>query len=154
MLAHDNAEPNVRLEPVSAATWRAVAALRVAPGQEAYVAEPAYYLALCCYGDAGWAPLTVIADGEVVGFLMWAVDPDDGACWLGGVLIAAAHQGRGIGTAAVRAATRALRRDRGLHRFALSYAPANRRARAVYARLGFVETNEREGEEVVARLEL
>ena len=32
---------------------------------------------------------------EVVGFLMWGIDDADGSCWLGGLLVDAAHQGRG-----------------------------------------------------------
>ncbi|HKI57464.1 MAG TPA: GNAT family protein [Trueperaceae bacterium] len=81
------------------------------------------------------------------------MDTADGACWLGGVLIDAARQGRGLGTAAVGAALRALAAEHGFRRFALAYDPANVRAAALCARLGFRETGEREGEEVAARLE-
>jgi len=143
----------MRIGPVTAANWREVTRLRVAPGQEAFVAEPAYYLALCCFGEAGWSPLAVVVDGSVAGFMMWAVDPQDGACWLGGITVDAARQGAGIGSAAVRAALESLSREHGFRRFALSYAPANTRAKRVYARLGFAETGEREDDEVVARLE-
>ena len=33
-----------------------------------------YYLALCHYGGV-WHPLAVYAADEVVGFVMWAIDP-------------------------------------------------------------------------------
>lgn len=144
----------VRVAPVDDRSWRDVCALTVLPEQRAFVAEPAYYLALCCYGTVGWAPLAVFADDVVVGFLMWAVDPDDGAAWLGGILVDAAHQRRGIGGAAVCAAIELLAREHGHRRFALSYQPANRGAAALYRRLGFVEGDEWEGDEVVARLTL
>ncbi len=39
----------------------------------------------------------------------------------------------------------------GHRRFALSYQPSNHAARRTYAALGFVETGEREDDEVVAR---
>lgn len=37
---------------------------------------------------------------------------------------------------------------------ALAYSPENAAARAVYARLGFVETGEKDGDEVIAQLDL
>ncbi len=147
----DPSAPAVAVAPVSADTWRDVAALSVTPDQRAFVAEPSYYLALCCYGEVGWAPLAMTLDGEVVGFLMWAVDPSDGACWLGGVLVDASRQGRGVGGAGIDAALRYLGSTHGQRHFALSYDPANERARRLYARLGFRETGETEGDEVVAR---
>ena len=53
------AAPAVTLVPVDAANWRAVAALTVSEPQRQWVADPAYYLALCHYGTAGWQPLAV-----------------------------------------------------------------------------------------------
>lgn len=144
----------VAIVPVDAANWRQVAALAVAPDQRAYVAEPSYYLALCCYGDAGWSPLAVEVEHRVVGFLMWAIDPQDGACWLGGIIVDQEWQGRGVGGEAVRLALSRLAWEHGVRRFALSYLPSNERARRLYARLGFRESGELEGDEVVARLTL
>ncbi|GIF45522.1 diamine N-acetyltransferase [Asanoa ferruginea] len=141
-------DASVTLRPVDADNWRAVAALTVTEVQRAWVAEPAYYLALCHYSPVGWRPLAVTdADGTVVGFLMWAVDPEDGAAWLGGITIDATQQGKGFGRAAVSAALTEL----DAPSFALSYQPDNTAARALYASLGFVETGELEDDEVVAR---
>lgn len=140
--------------PVDGTNWRDVADLEVGPEQRAFVAEPSRYLALCCYGTAGWSPLAIRVGGRVVGFLMWAVDPDDDACWLGGILVDRGMQRRGIGRRAVRATLALLTERHGHRRFALSYRPDNDVARRTYARLGFVETGEREDDEVVARLEL
>jgi diamine N-acetyltransferase len=144
--------PTVTLRPVDAGSWRDVARLTVATGQERFVAFPTYYLALCAYGDV-WKPMSVNVAGtdEVVGFLMWGIDDADGSCWLGGVLVDAAHQGRGVGRAAIVEALRALRpRDRGAG-FALAYHPDNTVARSLYASVGFVETGEVDDDEVVAR---
>jgi diamine N-acetyltransferase len=144
--------PEVSLRPVDAASWRDVARLAVVPGQERFVAAPAYYLALCAYGDV-WHPMSVHdASGEVVGFLMWGVDDEDGSCWLGGVLLDAAHQGRGLGRAAVVEALRLLREQAARGGFALAYRPDNSVAKALYASLGFVETGEVDDDEVIARL--
>jgi diamine N-acetyltransferase len=146
----DERSPVVSLRPVDAGNWRDVARLTVAPGQERFVATPTYYLALCSYGDV-WHPLAVYAGGEVVGFLMWGVDDADGSCWLGGVLVDATTQGRGVGRAALAQALQLLREEAGATGFALSYAPENTVARSLYASLGFAETGEVDDGEVVAR---
>lgn len=142
----------VSLRPVDAESWRAVARLTVAPGQERFVAAPTYYLALCAYDDV-WHPMSVHdADDTVVGFLMWGIDDADGSTWLGGVLVEAAQQGRGVGRAAVVEAIRVLGGQVGKTEFALSYAPDNTVAKGLYTSLGFAETGEVDGDEVVARL--
>jgi diamine N-acetyltransferase len=141
----------VELREIGPDNWRDCAALQIHPAQRDFVMPVSYYLALCCYGGAGWSPLAVHAGGAVVGFLMWAIDPADGSCWFGGVTIAAGRQRQGYGSAALRAAMTLLGRRHGCEAFALSYAPANRVAEAAYRRLGFEETGEMEGDEVVAR---
>jgi diamine N-acetyltransferase len=147
----DDSRPVVTLRPVDAGTWRQVAALTVAPGQERFVAAATYYLALCAYGDV-WHPLSVHdADDRVVGFLMWGVDDEDGSCWLGGVLVDRSYQRRGLGRAAVVEALRTLRPATDAAGFALSYRPDNEVAKRLYAGLGFVETGEVDDDEVVAR---
>lgn len=139
------------LHTVGSENWRDVAALEVTEPQRAFVAEPSYYLALCCYGD-GWRPLAICTGERVIGFMMWAVDPADGSCWLGGILIYQAHQTQGYGREAVRGAIRMLSEGEGYRDFALSYSPSNTVAKHLYATLGFLETGEWEGDEIVARL--
>lgn len=139
----------VRLIEIDESNWRAVVDIEPKPGQERFVAPVARYLALCHYGGE-WHPLAIEADGHVVGHVMWAVDEEDGSTWLGGLVIDAASQGRGIGRAAMNAL---LDRFSDGHRsnIALSYLPDNIVARRLYADLGFVETDEMEDEEIVAR---
>ncbi|MEV4417911.1 GNAT family N-acetyltransferase [Catellatospora sp. NPDC049609] len=82
-----------------------MAGLNVSDAQRAWVAEATYYLALCHYSPTGWRPLAVYdQQGEAVGFLMWAVDPEDASVWLGGIMIDGRRQGQGLGRAAVTAA--------------------------------------------------
>ena len=65
----------IQLTDVTADNWRACADLEVTPDQQAFVAPVTRYLCLCHYGGV-WRPLAVTAGDEVVGFVMWAVDPD------------------------------------------------------------------------------
>ena len=63
----------VVLCPVSGDNWREIAKLGVSEEQKEFVAEPCYYLALCCYGDI-WRPLAICLDDQVIGFMMWGED--------------------------------------------------------------------------------
>jgi len=138
------------LREVDGENWRACAAVEVRDEQRDFVMPVSYYLALCHYGGV-WHPLAISVADEVVGFVMWAIDPADRSGWLGGLTIDRRHQGRGYGAAAVEAALRRLKEDHGCLSAALSYAPTNVRARGLYAALGFAETGELEDDEVVAR---
>ena len=152
-LSMNKAYPPVTLEPVAAHNWRAVSKLEVGPEQREFVADPNFYLALCAYDPPLWNPLAILADGVVIGFLMWAIDSSDGSAWLGGITIDRGHQRKGYGARAVQAAITMLA-DHQVSHFALSYHPTNLVASRLYSRLGFVETLELEGDEIVARFRL
>jgi diamine N-acetyltransferase len=150
---NDKQSAAVELRPIDAGNWRDVAGLQVTDAQRDFVAEPCYYLALCHYGQL-WQPLAICSGGAVVGMMMWAIDEADGSCWLGGIIIDRRQQGRGLGRAAVLAAMEKLRAEQGCGQFAMSYRAENQRARELYRRIGFIETGEREDDELVARLDL
>lgn len=142
----------VEIRPVTRDNWRAVAAVSPSPDQTDFVAPIAYYLALCHYGGE-WQPLALWSGDAAVGFAMWAFDPDDGSRWIGGVVIDAEQQGKGHGRAAMLAII-AFLSEQGAREVALSYEPDNLVARGLYDSLGFRETGEMDGEELVARLAL
>ena len=143
--------PTVELSDVTADTWRACADLEVRDDQRGFVSPVTRYLCLCHYGGV-WRPLAITASGEVVGFAMWSVDAADGSGWIGGLVIGREHQREGYGRAALLALLERLRREQGCTSAALSYAPENAPAKALYSSLSFAETGEREDDELVARL--
>lgn len=143
----------VELIEVNSHNWRRVAAVAPSADQERFVAPITYYLCLCSYGSE-WKPLGITVDGETVGHVMWAVDPQDDSGWIGGLVIDAAHQRRGVGRAAVEALISRLETEQGCISIGLSYQPDNTVARALYASMGFVESGEVVDDEVVARLPL
>lgn len=141
------------LEDVGAGNWRACTALEVEQSHQRFVAPVAYYLALCAYGESPWQPLAVRGGDEVVGFVMWGIDPEDESFWIGGLIIDRRHQRRGYGRAVVaelleRAASE------GHREAALSYDPQNTLAQSLYLSMGFVETGELADNETVARRQL
>ena len=139
----------MELREVDAGNWQACAAIRPAPGQEHLVAPVAWYLCMCHYEQV-WRPLAICDGGAVVGHVMWAVDPEDGSHWVGGLVVDAHRQGRGNARAAVTALLERFRAA-GATEAALSYRSDNERARRLYAALGFRETGERSDDELVAR---
>ena len=142
-------EPAVLLAEVDATNWIVLAEIEPKPDQRDFVAPVTRYLCLAHYGGE-WNPLAIETDGTIVGHVMWAVDDADGSTWLGGLVIDAAHQGRGIGRAVVEAFLDRFT-EGGKTNVALSYSPENEVARRLYLGAGFVETGEMEGDEIVAR---
>ncbi len=91
-----------------------------------------------------WQPLALTLDGAVVGFAQAAFDADDGSWTIGGVVVDAGHQGRGVGRAGMRALVDRLSADSRCRLVALTVAEDNATARALYRSLGFVETGDRD----------
>lgn len=143
-------ENRIVIENVNKENWRDICRLKVKEDQSDFVAEPAYYLCLCSYGEL-WHPLAISLDGKVIGFIMWAIDDEDRSCWLGGIIIDRDYQNRGFGKRAIELTIEKLKEEQKPESFALSYSPENPRKK-LYASLGFRETGEMEDDEIVARL--
>lgn len=139
----------VELQAITPALRVSVVALEVEPEQRRFVAPVEHYLELCDWQGSPWRPFAVLERSEVVGFVMHGVDPDDDSAWIGGLVIDRNHQRRGVGRAVVDLLVARATADGRAS--ALSYEPANTVAKTLYERAGFVETGEREGDEVVAR---
>ncbi|XCM31725.1 GNAT family N-acetyltransferase [Streptomyces parvus] len=142
----------VTLHEVDADNWRAVADSAPRDDQRDWVpALAARYLVLSSREDT-WNSLAVLAGDEVTGHIMWARD-DDGSHWIGGMLIDAAHQGTGIGRAAVHTLADWLSAREDGTAVRLSYAPDNEAAAHLYTALGFRPTGVEEDGEIVAEWE-
>jgi diamine N-acetyltransferase len=139
----------ITLVPVTADNWRECAALTVHTDQQRFVNAVTYYLCLCHYGGV-WQPLAIVRDDQVAGFVMWGVD-DDRSRWIGGLVVDVAQQRQGIARETVCLLRERLIAEPDCPNVALSYAPDNTVARTLYQKLGFHETGETEGTELVAR---
>ncbi|MEV7328605.1 GNAT family N-acetyltransferase [Micromonospora sp. NPDC093244] len=146
----DRVGRQVTLRPVDDANWRAVADVAPRDEQRRFVAAlGARYLLLSMRSEV-WTSLAVYADGTVVGHVMWGVD-DDGSHWIGGMLIDAAEQHRGVGRAAVQTLAPWLAARPGNPPVRLSYHPDNTQAAALYTSLGFRPTGDWDDEELIAQ---
>ncbi|MER7889666.1 GNAT family N-acetyltransferase [Micromonospora sp. NPDC094482] len=141
----------VTLRPVDDDNWRTVADVAPRDDQRNWVAAlAARYLLLTSRSEV-WRSLAVYADETVVGHVMWGVD-DDGSHWIGGMVIDAAEQGRGVGRATVATLAGWLAVRDGNPPVRLSYHPENTAAAALYTALGFRPTGVVEDDELVAEL--
>jgi diamine N-acetyltransferase len=137
---------NVTLIPIDRRNFRALWRMQLRPGQESFVSPPRWTLARChvrVFGDTfEHLPHLIRADGTIVGYVTLACDPasaDD--YWIDDIMIAAEHQGKGYGRAAVietvRTILRSYPRCRGIQ---LTCFRANTVAAALYRSLGFEPT--------------
>jgi len=147
----------VRLEPVTAENWQACAALDIHENQRAFIPSNLHSIAAAQFYPDNVARGVYAADGgsdagdgQLVGFVLYGVEQPTGRIKLFRLMIAAPHQGRGYGAAAVRAVLRDMHeRWRPIDVY-VCYHPANAVAARLYQRLGFREV-ERTAEKVTAR---
>jgi diamine N-acetyltransferase len=115
--------PRLTLADVTADNWRDVADLAPRDDQRDFVpALAARYLLLGLYGGV-WHCLGAFEGDTAVAHVMWAVDPDDGSHWIGGLLVDAQHQGRGVGRRVVELLIERLRSDPACDRICMSHPP-------------------------------
>ncbi|WP_327364731.1 MULTISPECIES: GNAT family N-acetyltransferase [unclassified Streptomyces] len=151
----------LRLEPVTAANFDAVCAIRVRPDQAHLVSPVVKSLAEAyVHGETAW-PRAVVDGDEVVGFVMafvdiaWAPerDPADIRSGIWRLNVDAAHQAKGYGRFAVRAVAAELRR-RGADRAYVTWEPGPGTPEPFYLGLGFRLTGEASGSQTVGVLDL
>lgn len=119
-----------------------VLAVTPRPEQLRHVNPVAWYVARSAYEQV-WAPVGLAtADGEVVGFAEWAFDESDATYALGGIVLDARHQGRGLGRAVLDALVAHVRSQPEPGDVVLTVHDDNERARGLYERYGFEATGE------------
>jgi diamine N-acetyltransferase len=145
-------DEKITLEEVSTENWRDIIALDVKSEQAQYVASSSFYLLLCHY-DQIWHPKAIVKNQEVIGVIMWAIDPDDESGWIGGFLIDQKWQKKGYGKLALLEMLSFLKHEQQRKHVALSVQPQNP-AIHLYESIGFTKTDEWEGDEIVMRFSM
>lgn len=140
----------VELREITQDTLRTVLDLAVTPEQEQYVAPNARSIAEAHFEPKAWFR-AVYAGAEPVGFVMLYRDPEN--FWIWRFMIDAGQQRKGYGRSALELLVDEARKD-GAGEIKLSYHPGAGSPQDFYARCGFTETGEAEGDEIVMRLHL
>jgi len=146
----------VTLQPIDEDNLAAVFNLDVAPSQRGFVARNPWSLAQALVDQQVAWPRAIVSDGEVVGFLMLEIDPDDEdgkGFFLWRLMVGADQQGRGFGSEAVAAACDEVRARGGTELYT-SWVEGEGGPGPFYLKLGFVPTGEIDDGETVGRLTL
>ncbi|MFI2780286.1 GNAT family N-acetyltransferase [Streptomyces sp. ALB3] len=142
----------VVLEEITEDNWRDVADVAPTDEQRRYVAAlAARYLLLSQRGEV-WTSLGVRAGDDIVGHVMWAYDDEDGTHWIGGMVVSAGEQGKGVGHATLGSVIERLSALPECREIRLSYHPDNASAGRLYSSSGFRPTGDFEDEEIVVAL--
>ena len=132
-------------------------ALKVSDDQTAYIASNEASWKTAKENERVARPFAISCDGRIVGFTMFAFEPDyedpNDRYWLWRFMIDEGFQGKGCGTAALLEIIRYFK-NHGANTIRLSTKETNRRALSLYRKAGFRETGELNGEEIVLQLEL
>jgi len=143
----------VDLREVTAENLRAVLDLEVAPDQTDMVAPNDRSVAKAHYNEHSWFR-SIYAGDTPVGFVMLYDDTDKPEYYLWRFMIDAAHQGNGYGRRAMEQLIDYVRCRPGATELLVSYVPIAGGPRDFYAGLGFRETGQLDGGEVLMRLVL
>ena len=155
----------VELRRITDDNFRTCLELELAEGQDRFVAPNEYTLAeayvMLTNDECLPMPYAVYHGDEMVGFIAMAYQRGEGDATAGyyemyRFMIDRRQQGKGYGRAALTQAIELLKAQPhgpGSH-IATSFVPGNDIAKDLYVSLGFVETGEYDGDELVARYEL
>ncbi len=139
----------ITLAEVDKHNWEECTELRVSKEQEQFVA-PNWYSILQSNYEKELYPLCIYNRNNMVGFLMYGIDPDTNRVELSRLMIDFEYQGRGYGEAALLKLLKLVREKYGEIKFHTSITPENIATKCLYEKLGFEKTGEvMWGEEVM-----
>jgi diamine N-acetyltransferase len=144
----------VTLREITRETVREIVKLKVAPGQEQFVATNGMSIAEAHYSpDVAW--FRAIYFGEApVGFVMLSDDSVKQVYYLWRFMIDGRYQRKGIGQRALELVMDYVRTRPGATSILTSVVPGEGTPGPFYERMGFVYTGEKEDNELVMRREL
>lgn len=149
----DEAEETVELREVTRENLGEVLHLEVDGPQRHLVASNAVSIAQAHFHPEAWFR-AVYSCGRPVGFVMLEEWPEKGEYGLWRFMIAAEHQRRGFGRAAMRAVVQHVRTRPGARELLLSHVPGEGSPGPFYEALGFEYTGAEDDGELIMRLRL
>lgn len=85
----------------------------------------------------------------MIGFLIYNLDPDDGNYWLTTFMVDEKHQGNGYAKQAIAVFLNYFNEKYGADKIKLGHRPDNAAAASLYEKMGFHETGEIIGGEII-----
>lgn len=150
---------NLELRIIDESNKAAVELLEISEQQKQYIAPNKKSLETAAKEEYRQIarPFAIYADGNLVGFTMFAfdltsADPSD-RYWLWRFMVDQNFQGKGYGSAALEKIIDYFKRH-GADHILLSTKPTNTSALALYRKYQFAETGDMNGDEIVLRVDL
>ena len=147
---------NISLRKIDESNFIDAFRLELAPGQEAFVSHPIRSLAQAYVYYHQCTPFGIYAGEAMVGYVMVIYDYDTGEYNLWHLMIDKNHQKRGYGKQALQACLDYIRRKPfgSGNTVLLTCHEKNSTALSLYRSLGFLETGNRDGDEMELNLTL
>ncbi|MBS1517361.1 MAG: GNAT family N-acetyltransferase [Bacteroidetes bacterium] len=143
---------NISFRKIDENNWRECIKLRVGNDQKRFVATNENGLALA-YVHKEMNPLAIYNEELMVGFIMYARDPDDGIFYINRFMIDEKFQGKGFGREALAMLLNELR-ERKIEKVDILHKPDNFHAIKLYQSLGFELTEMKVGDDVISTVKL
>lgn len=148
---HSGDAMEISLTQITQQNYEAICELEVTEEQEDYVASNTWSLVEAAY-NPGYFTRAIIADEEVVGFLMW-VQESKGKVSIWRFMVDKKHQQKSIGRAALGLALHEIKQIEELKEIEICYNPNNVVAKGFYSSFGFIEVGmDADGEDMLARI--
>ena len=154
---------NITLQPVTATNWESLIKLKVREDQKGFVGSNLYSIAEAQFGfefekNGHWDlhPFGIYDGDQPVGFLMYGYNFGHPAwqAYIFRLMVDEKYQGMDFGRSGMRQIIEGFCTDERVKAVGISYKPDNDVARQLYASLGFFETGDLIGGEVLAVLNL
>lgn len=142
----------ISLREINEDNWRECIHLNVSGEQQRFVATNVNGLALA-YAHKEMNPRAIYDGDQMVGFLMYAKDPDDGVFYINRLMVDSKFQKKGYGREAMKLLLQQLKDD-GVEFVDIMHKPDNNVAIKLYRSLGFEETSDTVDGEAISRAKL
>jgi diamine N-acetyltransferase len=145
----------IRLEKINADNYQKVFDLELVGEQENFVSSNMRSLAQAWVFYERAKPYAIYNDDTIVGFIMFDYKIENRKVEIWRFMLGSAYQGKGYGKEALNKAIEFLKQENLFDYIQINYVEENLvKKKKLYQKVGFSETGEMEGNEVVMRLSI
>lgn len=144
---------NIEIRDVTKDNWKECISLSVLEEQKSFVASNVFSLAQSKF-DTEMVPVCIYENNKMIGFAMYAKEPETGRIWIVRFMIDKQYQNKGLGKLALKELISLLQNKFHCMEIYLSYEPDNIIAEKLYSNAGFIKTGEIEEGEMVSKLNI
>jgi diamine N-acetyltransferase len=144
----------ITLREVNHDNWEKVIKLKLADGQDKFVAPNWYSLLEAHYSNGELHSRAIYSDDTLVGYTMFGHDPKTQESWIVRLMTDKDQQAKGYGRQALALIVDQLKQMYGRNEIFIGFEPHNGVAQKLYESIGFQDTGRIEDDELVFKLTL